>query len=405
MLKIRVSCFIVVCALLALVPAPAVAQIGSATDIITGLVVGEDHAPIQDATVEAFSMETQVTRRARTDARGRFTILFPDGGGQYRMTARAIGMEPRIEMVQRNADEDRLVWNVQLAGGSVTLDAINVRAGQVNPSDAPTPGSNERRFTADQLSRLPTDATDLANLAALVPGVLSVAATDSSVTAFSVAGLGTEANALTLDGLLFGNSTIPQEGLRSTRVVTSTYDVSLGQFSGGLISSTTRSGSNVVQGSSGYQLRDENLAVTDDSSAYAQGFTQNVISAGLGGPIVKDKLFLFVSGQARLRSNPQQTLLSAQNADDIRLGVTPENVDTFYHLLDSLGVPHASVAGSRTTITRRWREWTTCCRTRTRSRCAATGAARARTRRGWDRWRSRRRGAWSRPAAAGSWAC
>jgi hypothetical protein len=346
MTRIRLACCILVAALLALAPRPAHAQIGSATDIITGVVIGEDGQPVQDATIEAWSVETQVTRRARTDARGRFTILFPDGGGQYRMTVRMIGMNPRIEMIQRTADEDRLVWNVRLAGGGVTLDAINVSGARLNPNDGPTPGSDERRFTADQLSRLPTDATDLMSLAGLVPGVLTISSTDTTATAFSVAGLGPDANALTLDGLLFGNSTIPQEGLRATRVVTNTYDVSLGQFSGGLISSTTRSGSNVVQGSSQYQLRDENLAVTGDSSAYAAGFTQNVLSGGVGGPLIKDKLFLFVSGQARLRSNPQQTLLSAQNADDVRLGVSPDSVARFYHLVDSLGIPHTSVSGA-----------------------------------------------------------
>lgn len=345
MTRIRLACCILATALLALAPRPARAQIGSATDIITGVVIGEDGQPVQDAAVEAWSVETQVTRRARTDARGRFTILFPDGGGQYRMTVRMIGMAPRIELIQRTADEDRLVWNVRLAGDAVTLDAINVSGARLNPSDGPTPGSEERRFTADQLSRLPTDATDLMSLAGLVPGVLTISSTDTTATAFSVAGLGPDANALTLDGLLFGNSTIPQEGLRATRVVTNTYDVSLGQFSGGLITSTTRSGSNVLQGSSQYQLRDENLAVTDDSSAYAAGFTQNVLSGGVGGPIVKDKLFLFVSGQARLRSNPQQTLLSAHDADDLRLGVTPANVQAFYGILDSLGVNHLSVNG------------------------------------------------------------
>src|SRR5262249_27696484 len=158
-----------------------------------------------------------------------------------------IGMAPRIELLQRNADEDRLVWNVRLSSDALTLEAINVQARQLQPNNAPTPGSTEMRFSADQLARIPTDMTDLMNVAGLLPGVLTIASTDTTATAFSVAGLGPESNALTLDGLLFGNSTIPQEGLRQTRVVTSTYDVSLGQFSGGLISATTRSGSNVVQ--------------------------------------------------------------------------------------------------------------------------------------------------------------
>ena len=327
-------------------PAPAAAQIGSATDIITGVVArAEDATPILDATVEAFSLETQVTRRAHTDARGRFTILFPDGGGQYRMTARAIGMAPRIELLQRHADEDRLVWNVRLTGGPITLEQITVRAGAqiVRAPAGPTPGSSERAFNADQLARLPTDATDLALLTSLVPGVLTIGATDSSATAFSVAGLGPDANALTLDGLLFGTSVVPPEGLRQTRVVTSTYDVSRGQFSGGLIAATTRSGSNVVQGSSQYQLRDENLAVTEEDSPYAQGFTQHVVSGGLGGPLARDRLFVYGSFQARLRSDPQQTLLSGGSADYARLGVHPDSVARFLGIVDSLGVPPASV--------------------------------------------------------------
>lgn len=335
---------------LAVLGTPARAQAGMGTDVITGTVRGEDGAPLLGATIEATSLETQVTRRAVTDARGRFTILFPDGGGQYRMTARAIGMSPRIELLQRYADEDRLVWNVQLRGGVVTLDAITVRSAPAitRAPDGPTPGATERALSQELLARLPTDATDLALLAALVPGVTALGASDTTAAAFSVAGLGADANALTLDGLLFGTSSVPQEGLRQTRVITSTYDVSRGQFSGGMIASTTRSGSNVMQGSSQYQLRDDDLALGGEESPYAQGFTQHVASGGIGGPLVRDRLFWFGSLQLRMRSDPQQTLLSAGPADYQRLGVHPDSVARFLAILSALGVPPASVPGSAT---------------------------------------------------------
>jgi hypothetical protein len=334
---------------LALLPARASAQAGMGTDIIVGVVTGEDGAPLQDATVEAYSLETQVTRRARTDVRGRFTILFADGGGQYRMTARVLGMTPHAQLLVRDADEDRLVWNVRLRAGAVQLDAISVQAGpQLRSGDSPTPGSSERAFGADQLARLPLDATDLASLAGLVPGVLTIASTDSTATAFSVAGLGADANAVTLDGLLFGTATVPQEGLRQTRVITSTYDVSRGSFSGGLVASTTRSGSNVLQGSTQAQVRDEALSVNAGDTPYTQGFNQSVLSGGLGGPLVRDRLFVFASGQARLRSDPQQTLLSAAAADFTRLGVSPDSVARFTTIVDGLGVPHASVPNGAT---------------------------------------------------------
>ncbi|HEY2806754.1 MAG TPA: hypothetical protein VGI92_12925, partial [Gemmatimonadales bacterium] len=210
----------------------------------------------------------------------------------------------------------------------------------------PTPGSTERAFTDAQLATMPIDATDLTLLASLVPGVVSISGTDSSANAFSVAGLGTEANALTLDGLLFGSSNLPQEGLRQTRVITSTYDVSRGQFSGGLIASTTRSGSNVVQGSSQYQLQDEDLALAEDTSAFSQGYTQNTLSGGIGGPIVRDRLFIFGSAQGRLRDDPQQTLFTANANDFSRLGVSPDSVARFNAILNALGAKPRSLVGS-----------------------------------------------------------
>jgi hypothetical protein len=348
MLRTRLLVALLVGALFTLAPAPAAAQAGLGTDIITGVVVAEDGTPLADATVEAYSLETQVTRRARTDERGRFTILFPDGGGQYRMTARMLGMTPHTALIARDADEDRLVWNVQLQSSAIILEGIDVTSRTLRPGEGPTPGSSERAFSPDQLARLPVDPTDLASLVSLVPGVLPISGTDSTASSFSVAGLGPDANAVTLDGLLFGNTTVPQEGLRQTRVVTSTYDVSRGQFSGGLVASITRSGSNVVQGSGMYQLRDHDLAVDPGDSPYSQGFSQNQVSGGIGGPLVRDRLFVFASGMLRFRSDPQTTLLSAGATDYVHLGVAPDSVQRFLHILDSLGIPPAMVPGAAT---------------------------------------------------------
>src|SRR5207249_37681 len=83
---------------------------------------------------------------------------------------------------------------------------------------------------------------------------------DSTEADFSVAGQRPTANAITLDGLSLGSGSVPQDAIRSTRVVTSSYDAARGQFSGGLVASTTRSGKNIPQGSFTYTLRDRALA-------------------------------------------------------------------------------------------------------------------------------------------------
>ena len=121
-----------------LAPAAARAQVGATTDIITGVVTDTAGRPVVDASVEALSLETQITRRQMTDGRGRFTIVFPDGGGQYQMTARMIGMAPHTATLTRQADEDRLVWNVKLGTSIIELEAVTVR-GVRRPVRAPDP--------------------------------------------------------------------------------------------------------------------------------------------------------------------------------------------------------------------------------------------------------------------------
>src|SRR5207237_8992398 len=109
---------------------------------------------------------------------------------------------------------------------------------------------------------------------------------------FKVAGQPSNQNSITLDGLSFGSGSVPSEAIRNTRVVTSTYDVARGQFTGGQIASTTRGGTNNVQGALSYSLRDPSLEVVDDSNpAFGQRYTQNQISFGGGGPIITAKLF------------------------------------------------------------------------------------------------------------------
>ncbi len=113
----------------ATLPASAHSQVGVTTDILTGIVVDAQGNPLAGVVVEALSLESEITRRTTTDSHGRYTILFPDGGGQYRITARMIGMTPRLATVIRHADEDRLVWDVQMASAAFALDPVVITGG------------------------------------------------------------------------------------------------------------------------------------------------------------------------------------------------------------------------------------------------------------------------------------
>src|SRR5947209_4490631 len=326
---------------LAAVGAQAVgAQVGTTTDIITGTVTGPDSQPLAGAVVVATSLETRVSRQRTTDLHGRFTIVFPDGGGRYELTARFIGMAPAQVSVARQADEDRIEASIRMGLFAVPLEPVTVSARSSARSDGAGPGSSARSFDPERLARLPINASDLNTVATLQPGVLGIRESDSTVTAFSVAGQRPTANNVTLDGLSYGSGSVPQDAVRSIRVVTNAYDVARGQFSGGLVASTTRGGTNVPQGSFTYGLRDRSLAWGETTaSPFGQGATQNQLGGGMGGPIVPNKLFVFAALQGRWRDQALPSLASADPGPLVRLGVSPDSAARFVALVSATGAP------------------------------------------------------------------
>ncbi|HEV7595708.1 MAG TPA: carboxypeptidase regulatory-like domain-containing protein [Gemmatimonadaceae bacterium] len=322
--------------------APANAQVGSTTDILMGRVSGRDSQAVASARVEATSLETGITRTKTTGDDGRYTILFPDGGGSYRLTVRAVGMAPVTRTISRQGDEDRIITDFDMGRIATQLATVQVRAAprRGDPSQRPEPGSTERNLNPNLVNRLPVDAGDLTALAALAPGVLAVPGTDTTKASFSVAGQPANQNNITLDGLSFGAGSVPQEAVRNTRVVTSTYDVARGQFTGGQVASTTRGGTNNVQGAFSYSLRDPSLEFVDDTNpAFGQKYTQNQLSGGAGGPILKDKLFAFGAISFSHRTDPLLSLLAADPLTLQRLGTNPDSVSRFLNIVQTLGLP------------------------------------------------------------------
>jgi Carboxypeptidase regulatory-like domain len=346
MFKLRIAAFCaILISILSLVPHTVAAQVGSTTDILMGRVAGLDSQAVPNARVEATSLETGITRGKTTDADGRYTIVFPDGGGSYRLTVRAVGLSPVTRMIARQGDEDRLITDFQMGSIASQLATVRVRANQRrrDPSARPEPGSTERDLSPNLVNRLPIDAGDLTALAALAPGVIAVPGTDTTNASFMVAGQPANQNSITLDGLSFGSGSVPQEAVRNTRVVTSTYDVSRGQFTGGQVASTTRGGTNNIQGALSYSLRDPDLEFVDDSSAaFGQKYTQNQVNLGAGGPIIKDRLFTFGALTFSRRTDPLLSLLAADPLTLQRLGTNSDSVNRFLNLVQQFGLPLTS---------------------------------------------------------------
>ena len=99
---------------------------------------------------------------------------------------------------------------------------------------------------------------------------------------------------------------ISLDAIEEFNVAVAPFDVRQGGFTGGLINAITRSGSNKFHGSTYFYGRNQNL-VGSSPDAYRKSyadFEESQCGGRLGGPIFKDKVFFFVSGEYKYRNDP-----------------------------------------------------------------------------------------------------
>jgi hypothetical protein len=183
-------------ALVARVPAAA-----AQTDVIRGRVTTIEGLPLQNVRVTATSIPGNVTREARTSNSGAYQISFPGGPGDYIMGFALIGYGFRQFEIKRLVDEDVLVADAKLS--VVQLDTVVTTASnqqRVNRnSQTPDVSGTEQQIN---MSNLPPELQgDIAAMAASLPGVLLVPGLDGQPDGFSVLGLGSDQNSVTLNGM------------------------------------------------------------------------------------------------------------------------------------------------------------------------------------------------------------
>jgi hypothetical protein len=329
---------------------PLCAQVGTTTDLIVGRVVGPDTLPLSGAHVDVTSLESGITRTRPTDDDGRFSIVFPDGGGQYVVTVHYLGMAPIRLLVRRQADEDRLVANVRLIASPVLLSGVTVEARQAADSLAAGAGAMGALLSRELLDRLGYHGNEAAALALITPGVTLLPGADSSLSSIAIGGQAPSQTGRTVDGLQAGGATLPREAVKSTSVVTSAYDVSSGQYSGGYVEQSTVSGTNALQASVNSSMP---LAPIGDLPARSGVLSQRQsgINAGgnLSGPFKKDHLFGAMAVHVGRTSIPGASVYTLNPATLGRLGVVPDSLTHFLQILDAEGMPRPTddLAGVR----------------------------------------------------------
>jgi hypothetical protein len=316
------------------------------TDIIRGQVTGPDSTAIEGVSVTATSISGNVSRTAKTDSRGRFTVTFPGGDGDYMLSFASLGYAAKRFEVKRSADEDVLIADARLTRIGTILDPVRVTAQREKvPRNAVTPdvGGTEQSLNNPAV---PADLLgDLAAMAASLPGVQAVPGENGAADGYSVLGLGADQNNTTLNGVQFGGSNLPRDAAVGSSLVTSPYDVSRGGFSGAQFSLRTRPGSNFVTRGMSLNVDAPQLQWSDRATqSLGQKYSNLSLGGTVAGPIKLDKAFYNFSYQLGRRANDLQTLLTTDAEGLQAAGVSADSVSRFLALLQNARVP-LSVAG------------------------------------------------------------
>ncbi len=269
---------------------------------IRGVVTGANGQPIGGARVQIIHLPTGTSSTVTTSSNG---VYFDSGlrvGGPYSIVVGADGYQMETLDGLRLSPVGTETFNVNLAALAET-DTITVVGRTIGRQDLNNGVGSS--FTAADLANQPNADRTLEGLLQRDP-----LANVSGDGAISIGGFNPRFTSLAIDGSLqsddFGLSNRFQASLRppvsldaieSISVVASDYSVINSGFRGGLVNITTKSGTNEFDGTiSYYRSGDDYLGNTTDGELVSFApFTEEELGFTLGGPIIKDKLFFFVS--------------------------------------------------------------------------------------------------------------
>ncbi len=300
----------------------AVCANAQATGTIRGLLQDPSGKSMPGVRVTLVNKATQRQVETLTSEAGTyaFTFLTP---GKYQVLAEAPGFK---RFIQDNITVD--------VAGTATVDAVlelgqvteqvdvQSQVQQVDTSSSTLGGVVEEKM----VTAVPLSSRNFTQILGLSPGVNSsvpnAGALGRNSVNISANGARPFDNTLILNGLLaenpmsqgFDDDTdkagvpIPApDSLMEFKVQTGLYDAEYGRQGGAVINVVTKSGTNQLHGSLYEFLRNDDLNANEffrNSTGQPRGvLKQNQFGGGVGGPVVKDKLFFFFSYQGTQQVN------------------------------------------------------------------------------------------------------
>jgi outer membrane receptor protein involved in Fe transport len=296
----------------------AAAQSFNAT--LLGTVIDSSGAVVPGASVTIVEEDTGRQQTVTTGSDGAFTLA------QLRPTSYTL----RVELdgfqtsLQKNLvleiDQTRRL-TVSLRAGAVTETIeVNTRVPVINTDTS----SKGEVIIQKQLQDLPLNGRNYTDLALLVPGVYRRPTDDDQGEGLATSGTRTDASNFILDGVVNRSDRNAATGVNASvdaiqefNVQTSTYSAEYGRNAGAQINVVSKSGSNTIRGSLFEYLRNDAFDANNffTPAGEAKSLSRHQFGGSVGGPLVKDHTFYFVSYERTRERRSESSLNTAPNAN------------------------------------------------------------------------------------------
>lgn len=326
-------------ALSAIVLATSCAPVAKAQSFrgsIRGTITDPQGLPIPGAKIVAKNLATGEVRESFTSDEGAYVLAELPGGFYEVRAEKALFLRIARRAKVAAGAETQVDIDLPVSGDLFTVEAA------APPEIIDTTNATLQQVVDRQLvSELPLNGRDFGKLVALSPGVTvegsGVAGTEKGFGQFNINGNRDRSNNYMLDGTdnndpFFNNSALNQVGITGAPAtllpldsieefnLQSQFNAEYGRNSGSAVNIITRSGTNTLHGS----LYEYNRNSYFDARNYfntlgtpQSRFNNNNFGGSLGGPVIRDKTFLFVAYEGQRERVGSDFDLSVPTQQDI----------------------------------------------------------------------------------------
>ncbi len=285
------------------------AQVQS-TGTITGTVTDANGALLTGVQVKLANPATGFSREAVTTDEGRFIFtVLPVGA--YNITFTQSGFSTaQLDGITVEAAISRTIEQVLQVGA--VGEVVTITSGDSERISTPDTSVNSRRLSSEELVKVPTPTRSFTQLLSAEAGVsadltpvsingtgnVSPNVNGTRTTSTSLFFNGIDATNITSnEGSLTDNISPAPESLEEVKLQTSLYDASNGRSGGGNFQLVTKSGTNQFRGTAYYFVQNEKFNANDfffnRDGIEKPRARRNEGGFTIGGPIIKNKLFIF----------------------------------------------------------------------------------------------------------------